>query len=54
VGVALRLDLVPNQAGDVRAAEIPSSADAGRGGGVDFGEEAADHVDADEQEAALA
>ena len=50
----LLLDLVPDQRRDVRPAEIPDRADAGRRGDVDLGEPAADHVDADEQQAALA
>ena len=50
----LRLDLVPDQRRDVGAAEILDRADAGRRGDVDLGEEVADHVDADEQQPALA
>src|SRR5579871_4125446 len=51
---ALRLDLVPDQRRDVRAAEILDRADAGWRGDVDLGEIVADHVDADEQKPALA
>src|SRR5262249_37821819 len=51
---APRPDLVPDHHRDVRAAEILHRADAGRRGDVDLGEEAVDHVDADEQQAALA
>src|ERR1044072_7518272 len=50
----LRLDLVPPQLRDVRPADVLPRADAGRRGNIDLGEPAADHVDADEQEPALA
>jgi hypothetical protein len=40
-------DFVPDQRGDVGAAEIFHRADAGRQGDVNLDEEAADHVDAD-------
>src|SRR5579864_8755478 len=51
---SFRLDLVPDQRRDIRAAEIFDGADAGRRGDVDFRQKIADHVDADEQQAALA
>src|SRR5690349_23999041 len=51
---ALRFDLVPDQRSDVGAAKIFDRADAGRRGDVDLGQKAADHIDADEQEAPLA
>src|SRR5712691_12795045 len=50
----LGLDLVPDHRCDVRPAESLDRPDAGRRGDVDLGEEAVDHVDADEQEPALA
>ena len=50
----LRLDLVPHQLRDIRPADVLHRADAGRRGHVDLGEPAADHVDADEQQPALA
>src|SRR6185503_9807643 len=50
----LLLDRVPDQRSDVGAAEALDLADAGRRGDVDLGEVVADHVDADEEEAALA
>ena len=50
----LPLDLVPDQRSDIGAAEVFHRADAGRRGDIDLGEEAADHVDTDEQQAPLA
>src|SRR5262249_33824723 len=50
----LRLDLVPDHGRHVRAAEIFHRADAGRRGDVDLGEVTVNHVDADEEEPALA
>src|SRR5262249_1660844 len=49
-----RLDLVPDHRRYVRTAEIFHRADAGRRGDVDLGEVTVDHVDADEEEPALA
>src|SRR5262249_50556480 len=49
-----RLDLVPDQHRDIGTAEILHRPDAGRRGDIDLGEETVDHVDADEQQAALA
>src|SRR5262245_42801917 len=49
----LRLDGIPDQRRDIGAAEAFELADAGWRGDVDLGEELADHVDADEKEAAL-
>src|SRR6516225_12160154 len=50
----LGLDLVPDQRGNIGAAEIFHGADAGRRGDVDLGEKAVDHVDANEQQTPLA
>src|SRR5262249_33425320 len=50
----LGLDLVPDQGRHIRTAEIFHRADAGRRGDVDLGEVTVDHVDADEEEPALA
>src|SRR4029077_10400994 len=50
----LFLDLVPDQRSDIGAAEILDGTDAGRRGDVDLRQKVADHVDADEQQAALA
>ena len=52
--VALRFDLVPDQRRHVGSAEILDGANSGGRGDIDFGEIAVDHVDADEQQAALA
>src|ERR1700722_14753928 len=51
---SLRLDRIPDQCRDIGAAEILDRADAGGRGDVDLGQEVADHVDADEDEAAFA
>src|ERR1700742_4231404 len=50
----LLLDRIPDHRRHVRAAETGNGADARRRGDVDLGEVAVDHVDADEQEPALA
>ena len=47
------LDRVPDQCGDVGAAEALDLPDAGRRGDIDLGQIIADHVDADEDQAAL-
>src|SRR5690606_2418655 len=49
----LALDGIPEQAGNVGPAEALDLADAGRRGDVDFRHVVADHVDADEDEAAF-
>ena len=50
----LRLDGVPDRDREIGAAEPLDRADAGRRGDVDLGEMAVDHVDADEEQPALA
>src|SRR5580658_1974228 len=50
----LRLDRIPDQCRNIGAAEIFYRADAGGGGDVDFRQEAVDHVNADEEQPALA
>src|SRR5581483_1645883 len=50
----LLLDPIPDHRRYVRSTEILDRADAGRRGDVDLCEIAADHVDADEEQAALA
>src|SRR5215475_8771223 len=49
----LGLDLVPDQCRDVGPAKILDRANARRRGDIDFGQIAVDHVNADEQQAAL-
>src|SRR3954454_6466175 len=51
---ALLLDRIPDLRRHIRPAEPCDGADAGGGGDVDLGQVAVDHVDADEQQAALA
>ena len=51
-GAPLGFDHVPDRRREIGAAEPAHRADAGRRGDVDFGQEAVDHVDADEHEAA--
>src|SRR5256885_3374099 len=50
----LVFDHVPDHRGHVRAVKILDGADSGRGGDIDLGEEAVDHVDADKDQSAFA